>query len=530
MKSYNILTIILLIIFFPLFSGVSNGALKPPTAPQTSSTTNELAELFSVAVAKEPIYIILVEKNLQRLRVLEYDTALRVVADYPSATGENFGIKEISGDSKTPEGIYFITQVFRDDKITIFGDKAFHLDYPNFFDQEAGRNGNGIYIHGTNKELVPNSTNGCVTLANSDLDDLESYLNQIVTPVIIVSELDSITKSKAHLLIENDFNLAKSLLLSEEIKLKNVEYNYLYIINFGKQTVAVSDFIYRPFKRSIMRGASRAYLEYLPDQGWTTRKRIWRVSPLQIYPETPVKIAAHPLATGEVQLAEQTPEEAAVMVAALTSQRVPSQNSAEEEQFYAKPQVIANAQPEIQIESQIKEVAPPVEKVQQRVPVTAVIAPPTPAPKIIAANKIEQPQKIMVAAPVIPIEQPQKIMVTSSVIPKDKQQIMDFVENWRQAWVSQEIEPYIAFYDVSFTSGDKNLVEWKAHKAKLNKTYSFITVDISDIKVHWTAAGATVSFRQEYRSNLYSAKGNKTLYLVYDDHGWKITREVYSRT
>lgn len=515
MKHYNILAIILFIIFFPLFAGVSNGALKPPTAPQTSSTTDELAELFSVAVAKEPIYIILVEKNLQRLRVLEYDNALRVVADYPSATGENLGIKELSGDSKTPEGIYFITQIFRDDKITIFGDKAFHLDYPNFFDREAGRNGDGIYIHGTNKELVPNSTNGCVTLTNSDLDDLESYLNQIVTPVIIVSELDSITKSKAHLLTENDFNLAKSLLLTEEIKLKNVEYNYLYIINFGKQTVAVSDFIYRPFKRSIMRGASRVYLEYFPDQGWTARKRIWRVSPLQIYPEAPVKIAAHPLATGEVQLAEQTPEEAAVMVAALTPQRVPIQNSAQEEQFHAVPQVIANAQPEIHIESQVKEVAPPVEKIQHRVPVTAVIAPPTPAPKTIAANKIEQPQKIMVAAP---------------VIPKDKQQIIDFVESWRQTWVSQEIEPYIAFYDVSFTSGDKNLAEWKAHKAKLNKTYSFITVDISDIKVHWTAAGATVSFRQEYRSNLYSAKGNKTLYLVYDDHGWKITREVYSRS
>ncbi|UCD66664.1 MAG: L,D-transpeptidase family protein [Deltaproteobacteria bacterium] len=514
MKSYNSLVIIVVVIFFSLFSDISTGALKPSTAPQASSATDELVELFNVKVAKEPVYLILVEKNLQRLRVLEFDNELRVVADYPVATGENFGIKEISGDEKTPEGIYFITQIFRDDKITIFGDKAFHLDYPNFFDQEAGRNGDGIYIHGTNKKLEPNSTNGCVTLANRDLDDLESYLTQVVTPVVIVQELGSITKSKTQLLTENDFTLAKSLLLTEQIKPDNVEYNYLYIVNFGNQTVAVSDFIYRPFKRTIMRGASRTYLEYFPKQGWTARKRIWRVSPLQIYPETPVKVAAHPLATGEVQLTEQSAEDSAAMVAALTPQNIPQQDSSQNEQLHAEPQLFSNTQPGIPKKLPAKEIIPPDKELHQRAPVTAAKAPPTPAPMKTAAYTVSQQQKIMVAPP---------------VIPKYKQQIKDFVEDWRQAWVSQEIDPYIAFYDKNFRSSGKNLAEWKAHKAKLNKSYTYINVDISNITVSWTDEGASVSFRQVYRSDRYSATGNKTLYLIHDDHGWKIKREVYSR-
>jgi murein L,D-transpeptidase YafK len=513
MKSYNILAITLIIVFFTFFSDISSGALKTSTAPQTSSAIDELAGLFNVQVAKEPIYLILVEKKLQRLSVLEFDNELRVVADYPSATGENFGIKEISGDEKTPEGIYFITQIFRDDKITIFGDKAFHLDYPNFFDQEAGRNGNGIYIHGTNKELEPNSTNGCVTLANKDLDDLENYLTQVVTPVVIVPELDSSTKSKTQLLTENDFTLAKSLLLTEQIKPDNVEYNYLYIVNFGNQTVAVSDFIYRPFKRTIMRGASRTYLKYFPDQGWTASKRIWRVSPLQIYPETPIKVAAHPLATGEIQLAEQSAEESAAMVAALTPQSIPPQDSSQKEQLYAEPQLIKKEQPEIP-KKPANEIIPPIKEVQQKIPLTAASDPPTQVPMKTAANKISQQQKIMITPP---------------LIPKDKQQIKDFVEQWRQAWVSKEIAPYITFYDKSFRSSGKNLAEWKAHKAKLNKTYAYINVDISNIKVNWTAEGASVSFRQDYRSDRYSAIGNKTLYLIHNDHGWKIKREVYSR-
>jgi hypothetical protein len=303
MKFFNTLASFIIITCLLLLPVLSFGGQTATLTKQSSRAADDLSRLFTVAVAKEPIYLILIEKNLQRLRVLEFDDELRVVADYPSATGENFGIKEVSGDSKTPEGVYFITQIFKDDQITIFGDKAFHLDYPNFFDRKTGRNGDGIYIHGTNKELQLNSTNGCVTLANNDLDDLEKYLNQIVTPVVIVPELTSI-KVNTKQLTKNDFKLTKSLLLAEGLKPKNVEYNYLYVISFGGQTVAVSDFIYRPFRRSLMRGASRTYLQHLPVQGWTASKRIWRASPLQIYPEAPVKVAAHPFATNEVQLAE----------------------------------------------------------------------------------------------------------------------------------------------------------------------------------------------------------------------------------
>jgi murein L,D-transpeptidase YafK len=185
-------------IFFTLlcitFSNTEAAATVHSTAVALDNQTESaLSQLFSVAEAEEPIYLILIEKNLQRLRVFEYDGELKVVAEYFSATGENFGIKKISGDSKTPEGIYFITKIFIDKKVTIFGDKAFHLDYPNFFDVKAGRNGDGIYIHGTNKKLKPNSTNGCITLVNDDLDDLEKYLNQSVTPVVIVPELNIIT-------------------------------------------------------------------------------------------------------------------------------------------------------------------------------------------------------------------------------------------------------------------------------------------------------------------------------------------------
>ena len=290
MKPYGSIATFFFILFLPLFGAASTGFLPASNSHYSSLADKDLSQIFTVSVAKQPMYLILVEKNLQRLRVLEFGNELRVVAEYPCATGENLGIKEIRGDSKTPEGIYFIIQIFRDTKISIFGDRAFQLDYPNFFDRKEGRDGDGIFIHGTNKALQPYSTNGCITLANHDLDALEQYINHLTTPVVIVPELDSINKINITKLTENDFSLAKSLLLTEEIKAENVEYNYLYIVNLGNQTVAVGDFIYRPFNRSIMRGASRLYLKYWPAEGWIASQRLWRASPLQIYPELPFKV------------------------------------------------------------------------------------------------------------------------------------------------------------------------------------------------------------------------------------------------
>jgi len=485
---------------------------KPAYPEQNYAEPEALSEIIKVAVAKEPIYLILVEKNLQRLQILEYGEDLKIIADFPAATGENSGVKEVRGDSKTPEGIYFVTRVFKDDKVTIFGDRAFHLDYPNFFDRTRGRNGDGIYIHGTNKILQPNSTNGCVTLAKNDLDQLENYLNQMVTPVIIVSNINSI-KANTQLLTENDFRLVKSLLLLEGIQPEKVEYSYLYLISSGKQTVAVSDFIYRPYRRSIMHGASKVYLQYDPAQGWVVGKRIWQASPLQIYPENTAKLAARPFVTDEITIAEHNQQDTVAPVATLNSPVLPEKNITPEKAQNPEPQVAAKpAQHELKKSQDIKPSIMTINKTTDAEEPDIRMAV-TPSPRKEIENKVAH--KVAIQAPVISF---------------DIQQILDFVETWRKAWVSQKIDPYIAFYDESFRSGDRNLAEWKKFKEIINKSYSYITVDISDIKIHRTADGVRVSFRQKYLSDHYKSTGNKILYLVHDGSGWKIKHEFFSNS
>ena len=275
----------------------------PPQSKARPGEKEILSHLFSVAVAREPVHLILVEKDKQRLRVLEYDKSLKVLADYPIATGENPGNKKVRGDSRTPEGIYFITRIYKDKQVTVFGDKAFHLDYPNFFDRQEGKNGDGIFIHGTNRELQPDSTNGCVILDKKNLDELVKFIQKGITPVVIVPKLNTtITETDAGQLTKDNYMLTKSLMFARDIKPPDVEFNYLYLISSGGQTVALSDFTYHPFNRSAMQGTGKTYFEYLPAHGWSAVKREWQTTPLQIYPESPGKIWRLPMSEKNITL------------------------------------------------------------------------------------------------------------------------------------------------------------------------------------------------------------------------------------
>ncbi len=134
--------------------------------------------------------LVVVDKSRQRIMVFRYLGQMILEYEYPSVTGVNFGHKVKKGDERTPVGIYFTTHRYQDNKITIFGKKAIHLNYPNPLDQVEGRRGDGIYIHGTNSELKDRSTNGCIAMRNGDLDKLAPLIKEHLTPVVVVERLN----------------------------------------------------------------------------------------------------------------------------------------------------------------------------------------------------------------------------------------------------------------------------------------------------------------------------------------------------
>lgn len=132
-------------------------------------------------------HAIVVDKTMQRLFVYRFDgTSFQRTYEAACSTGKNKGTKIQSGDARTPEGIYFPIESFSDEELAaIYGSMAFDLSYPNILDEKEGKNGNNIWLHGTDKPLKPYNSNGCIALENDDLGAVSRFITLNETPIII---------------------------------------------------------------------------------------------------------------------------------------------------------------------------------------------------------------------------------------------------------------------------------------------------------------------------------------------------------
>lgn len=140
-------------------------------------------------------HAIAVDASRSRLYLFENSrTGLRLVADYYISLGSSGIEKNVEGDLRTPLGVYFITSnLDRRSLKDFYGAGALPINYPNALDTRRGKTGGGIWLHGTPSSQFarsPNATNGCVVLANPDLDRILSTVSVRTTPVVIASRLN----------------------------------------------------------------------------------------------------------------------------------------------------------------------------------------------------------------------------------------------------------------------------------------------------------------------------------------------------
>ncbi|MFN3544445.1 MAG: L,D-transpeptidase family protein [Thiobacillus sp.] len=116
------------------------------------------------------------------------------VADFYVTIGKAGAGKQREGDNRTPIGIYKVSSFKSPRELTDFyGSGAFTLTYPNEWDRRQGRNGHGIWIHGSPSNTysrTPLASEGCVVLANDDLNRLGQYIETGKTPVIIAQQVE----------------------------------------------------------------------------------------------------------------------------------------------------------------------------------------------------------------------------------------------------------------------------------------------------------------------------------------------------
>lgn len=182
-KKHFLVIFLIFILFFSLFGDIVFSEVNRALLPSA---------LVSVGSG----HAVVVDKSGQKIYVFKKnEDGIEKVFEAECSTGMNGGSKEKRGDGRTPEGIYFATDRYTERELSsTYGTMAFNLNYPNYIDHRKGRTGHNIWIHGTDSDLRPFQSNGCVTLADEDIRILSGFVRLNETPIIILDRVQWVSR------------------------------------------------------------------------------------------------------------------------------------------------------------------------------------------------------------------------------------------------------------------------------------------------------------------------------------------------
>ena len=138
-----------------------------------------------------PPRMVVVDKSVQRLQLYERRSPLTLKETFTCTTGQRTGDKLVSGDRRTPEGIYFVTtKIDNGLDFQEYGGIAHTLNYPNPVDRLRGKTGYGIWIHSRGRPISPLETKGCIAVNLDDIKRLGEDL-PLGTAVIVADSVRS---------------------------------------------------------------------------------------------------------------------------------------------------------------------------------------------------------------------------------------------------------------------------------------------------------------------------------------------------
>lgn len=155
-----------------------------------------------VNLSSQSRHAIAVDAAKSRLYLFENSEGrLHLLGHYYISVGKAGTAKRVEGDQKTPLGVYYITSsIDRSSLEDFYGAGALPINYPNVLDLKRGKTGSGIWLHGTPAtqfSRAPQASDGCVVLANPDLEHVMRTVRIRSTPVVIAPQLHWVAPQKA---------------------------------------------------------------------------------------------------------------------------------------------------------------------------------------------------------------------------------------------------------------------------------------------------------------------------------------------
>jgi len=152
--------------------------------------------------------LLVASKKAKELAIYQINKKkLELLAKYEDVIVGADGDKYKEGDLKTPLGVYTIRKRFTPQD-PFYGPLAFSLSYPNTYDKVRGKDGHGIWIHGSpldGSDRDPMSK-GCIVLDNDTIQLLDKKIEH-KNSIILVHEngMEQVQKNEISTILSNLF-------------------------------------------------------------------------------------------------------------------------------------------------------------------------------------------------------------------------------------------------------------------------------------------------------------------------------------
>jgi ketosteroid isomerase-like protein len=144
----------------------------------------------------------------------------------------------------------------------------------------------------------------------------------------------------------------------------------------------------------------------------------------------------------------------------------------------------------------------------------------------VAVNPAPTPASVKPAAEKSTIDKAAAKTLAADAGKNGQDEVLAAVRGWARAWSARDMKAYLGAY-----SDDFKTPRGLTHEAWVNERTARITgkkqirVDIEAPEVRMDGDSATVSFRQQFKSDRLTATDRKTLVLVKRDGQWRIREE-----
>lgn len=485
-----------------------------------------------------PAELVVVNKSARKLHLLEKRSPVQVRNTFPSIHGSIEGDKQVEGDLKTPEGVYFVTgPILAPLDFIEYGSQAYALNYPNPVDKLKGKTGSGIWIHSKGAPIANQVTKGCIAI---DLDDIDVLGPQLVagTPVLVaenvVSNIAPIgaeknTQPGSDTLAAAQATAEASTAISAETSAPEVPQPTESPAVLNTEAAPASDL-------TVMVIESAATLE-LGNQESTPAPTFSEASPQQSALTAPQEIASNtknlPLSNDLVSLITQKTAD--------WNKAWASRSAAMFDFYDPKAYSVAQGESFDIFRNQKESLFARFAWIQILVGEIHVLQGPdywvswfkqyyrapnlsTEGIRRLYWQPVQGGEIKIVGMEWIPSDQGMERDYLNTLAPS----VIDFIEAWRKDWEKGDLPAYKNYYRADAVQDGRKGQAIFDHKTSTWKTSKPLSVNLFGTRVRLEDRGVRVDMTQAYKAtNGYQDKGIKELLLFPEGDSWRIAEETW---